>query len=94
MDDKKSNAKPADPRVWDKPRRSIIATVPIYKKPVSKSDEKIEVGAFFNQSSASPEFCFGSSEGSESGLHDRRFKDERVAVELPFRRKDKVAAFP
>ncbi|MGA7919151.1 MAG: hypothetical protein WCA38_05715 [Candidatus Acidiferrales bacterium] len=56
MDDKKSNAKPTDPRVWDKPRRSIIATVPIYKKPVSKSDEKIEVGAFFNQCSASPEF--------------------------------------
>ena len=40
MDNEKSNTKAADPGVWDKPRRFIIATVPIYKEPVSKNDEK------------------------------------------------------
>lgn len=40
MDNEKSNTKPTDPKVWDKPRRFIIATVPIYKKPVTNNDEK------------------------------------------------------
>ena len=49
MDNEKSNTKPTDPKVWDKPRRFIIATVPIYKKLVTKTDEKSENPASFRR---------------------------------------------
>jgi hypothetical protein len=36
--DKPTTLKPADkePKVWDKPRRFVIATFPTYKKPAKK----------------------------------------------------------
>ena len=36
MDKPKPNTKPADPKVWDKPRRVLIITFPTYKNPKPK----------------------------------------------------------